>query len=292
MAIVRAAMTETCNAYQGMPKTVDELPTLRSRLGEIREANVTHNIELIETARRAGARIIGLGELFTAPYFALRSDEFWREMAEDIETGPTIATLRRTAAAQEIVIVAPIFELDGDRRFNTAVVIDADGRILGRYRKSHIPIGANESARFDEAFYYDRSEDADLRPVFDTSVGRLGVAICYDRHFEGMISGLADKGAQLIFSPAVTFGARSRRMWDLEFEVEASRHRVFIGGSNRRGSEAPWNQEFFGASHFVGPEGRLENRSEHPNLVLADLDLTQLGAADSAGWDLPRDRRL
>ncbi len=99
--------------------------------------------------------------------------------------------------------------------------------------------GANEQGRFAETFYYGRGESRPLYPVFKTSVGVIGVDICYDRHFEGVVGALARAGARLIFSPAVTFGAKSRRLWELEFLVDAARHRVFIGGSNRRGSEKP-----------------------------------------------------
>ncbi|HED54861.1 MAG TPA: acyltransferase, partial [Phycisphaerales bacterium] len=185
-------------------------------------------------------------------------------------------------------------------RFNTAVVIDADGSNLGRYRKCHIPQGKNEQGSFDEVFYYGPSdgdsysnitETRGYFPVFQTAVGRVGVSICYDRHFEGVVSSLARSGAQIIFSPAVTFGEKSQRMWNIEFEVDAARHNVFIAGSNRLGSERPWNQPYFGRSHFVGPNGRLANISDEANLVLADLDLDILDKPDPSGWNLKRDAR-
>lgn len=294
MTIIRAAMTETCNVYPGMPASVADLATISTRLEDIRQANVDHHVQLIEAAAAAGAVIIGLGELFTAPYFALHRDAFWRDMAEHAIDGKTIAMLCGTAATNEIAIIAPIYELDeSGERFNTAVVIDADGAVLGKYRKLHIPRGRNEQAAFDERFYYDAPATGadDLQPVFATAVGRIGVSICYDRHFDGVVSGLAAAGAQLVFSPAVTFGATSRRMWDLEFAVDAARHRLFLAGSNRRGAEPPWNQEFFGGSQFVGPGGRCENLSEDPRLILADLDLDSLDAPDDSGWDLRRDAR-
>ncbi len=140
-------------------------------------------------------------------------------------------------------------------------------------------------------FNYSPSDGNPYLAVFESAVGRIAVATCYDRHFEGMMSGLAALKAQIIFSPAITFGSRSRRMWDLEFEVDAARHNVFIAGSNRRGSEPPWNQAFFGNSYFVSPAGRLQNLSTHPNLVIADLELDELDLRDGSGWNLRGDAR-
>jgi len=292
MTKVRAALTETCNAFAAMPASVSDLGALANSLEDIRRANVDHHIELIAAAASLGAEIIGLGELFPAPYFALQRDEFWRGMAENAEDGPTIRQLREVASQRGVVLVAPIYERAGDKRFNTAVVIDNGGELRGKFRKCHIPEGQNEQGQFCETFYYSASDgSSELLPVFDTAVGRIGVTICYDRHFEGMVSALAKRGAQLVFSPAVTFGAKSQRLWELEFEVEAARHNVILAGSNRRGTEPPWNQPYFGGSHFVGPNGRYPNRSKHSNFVIADLDLNELAAPDPSGWDLRRDAR-
>jgi len=302
---LRVAMSETCNAYRGMPRSVSELSTLANRLDEIREANVAHHVALARAAASAGAQILGMGELFTGPYFALGRDPMWLGLAEDALTGPTVTTLRQAARDTGLILVAPIFERDprSGRRFNTAVVIDETGEILGRYRKTHIPVGENEQGAFCETFYYDRS-DGELGawprnisrnrffPVFETRLVRLGIAICYDRHFEGVMSALSGNGAELVLSPAVTFGEKSRRMWDLEFPVDAARHNLYIGGSNRCGVEPPWTQEYFGASYFAGPNGRIPNiGSPTPELVIADLDLDALRGADPSGWNLPRDRR-
>ena len=303
MSTLRTAMTQTVNAYQAMPDHIDDLPALADRLDDIRDANLDHHAELIATASNAGVQAIGLGELFPAPYFALYRHPMWIDCAEDATDGPSITRMRRCAQHHAIVIVAPIYELCAQtgERFNTAVVIDSNGDILGKFRKAHIPHGANEQGAFDEAFYYGPAAkpynesspkilgDNPLLPVFDTSVGRIGVSICYDRHFQAMAQGLAQAGAQLIFSPAVTFGEKSRRMWAIEFECDASRHNVYIGGSNRAGSERPWNQDYFGASHFAGPQGKCESISDCANLVIADLDFGALEKPDSSGWDLARD---
>lgn len=302
--VVRAAMTQTINAYRDMPATVMGLSALAGKLDDVRRANVDHHLELLEESVRQGVQIVCFGELFPGPYFALGSDPMWKALAEDAHDGATVTTLRAAAKRLTVVVIAPIYELDASsgKRFNTAVVIDQKGEVLGTYRKTHIPHGANEQGSFHENLYYDRGDGtnppgpANLSknpyfPVFATSLGRIGVAICYDRHFEGVMWSLAREGAEMVFSPAVTFGAKSQRMWQLEFEVDAARHNVFIGGSNREGIEPPWNQGYFGQSHFVGPNGRAKNLSTHPNLIVADLDLSQLGAGDPAGWNLPRDIR-
>lgn len=304
MAKVRAALTQTANAYKDMPKSVKELGRLKGRLDEVRAANVERNVELIEAAAKAGANIVCLGELCTGPYFAMVKDPMWLGLAEDAAKGPSVAAFRAAAKANEIVVVAPIYELYGKRRFNTAVVIEADGKIVGKYRKTHIPCGSNEQGEFAETYYYGRSEGRQnpksrkilgknpAFPVFRTSAGKVGVAICYDRHFEGVVAALAAGGAEIVFSPAVTFGAKSRRLWEQEFLVDACRHRLFLGGSNRRGSEKPWNQPYFGASYFAGPDGeKAANISSRPDLVIADLDLGALRKPDPSGWNLKRDVR-
>lgn len=302
---MRAAMTQTRNVYEPMPRRVEELGELSDRLGAIRDANIEHHLSLIAGAAGMGARVVGLGELFAGPYFALGRQPMWRGLAEDAVAGPTACAMCEAAREHGVVIVAPIYELDAEAgvRYNTAIVIDADGSLLGRYRKTHIPVGSNEQGSFDERFYYDAGRvpmnepgrrilgDNPSFPVFQTAVGRIGVAICYDRHFEGVMGTLARSGAQLILCPAVTFGEQSRRMWPMEFAVDAMRHRVIIGGSNRIGREEPWNQAYFGDSHFVGPGGRLADLSDDPRLIVSDCDLASLAAPDESGWDMARDRR-
>jgi N-carbamoylputrescine amidase len=228
----------------------------------------------------------------------------WQALAEDAADGATVVAMQAAASKHQMLLVAPIYELDAvtGLRFNTAVVIERDGTILGKYRKCHIPEGTNDAGSFCETFYYDRSNGQldngpanistnDFFPVFESSVGKVGVAICYDRHFHGVMKVLAEQGAEIVFSPAVTFGHKSQAMWELEFPVDATRHNLFIGGSNRKGSEAPWHQEYFGASYFVGPNGRPDPLPARPELIIADLDLDQLTSEDPSGWNFARDLR-
>ena len=200
--------------------------------------------------------------------------------------------------------MCPIYEhvVETDERFNTAVIIDATGEVLGHYSKTHIPHGANEQEQFLEKIFFDGSSGRQNThranvssnayfPVFETKVGRIGVSICYDRHFGGVARTLAQNGAELIFSPAATFGAKSERMWELEFPVDACRNAVFIGGSNRLGVEPPYTQRYFGRSYFASPDGRLKNLSDDVRLVVSDCDLDLLARPDPAGWHLIRDVR-
>jgi beta-ureidopropionase len=291
---ITIAVTETMNAYSGMPEHVEDLDRLGGELEAIRRANVDHNARLISEAADRGAKVVGLGELFTAPYFAITKHPVWFGLAEDAENGETVRTLCEIARKKSVAIVAPIYEKDalGDRRFNTAVLIDDGGRVLGKYRKTHIPDGKNEQGEFNEPFYFGASNGVPAYfPVFETKMARIGVSICYDRHFEGVVRSLAQAGAEIVFSPAVTFGEKSERMWELEFEVDAARHSVFIAGSNRKGAEKPWNQPFFGRSYVVGPNGRVEPDRSVEGLVLATIDLDGLKSKDPSGWNLVRDRR-
>lgn len=302
--VLRAALTETRNAYPHMPTSVSRLCELGDRMDAIRTANVDHHLALIAEAAALDVQLMCLGELFTAPYFALERDPMWRDLAEDAENGPTVTALREEARARSMILVTPIYERDGTtgKHFNTAVIIDEHGEVIGKYRKVHIPSGTNEQAGFYETFYYDPSDGAlgdwprnisssPFFPVFETSAVRLGVAICYDRHFPGVMQALARNGAELVVCPAVTFGAKSQDLWELEFPVDAARHNVFVGGSNRYGVEAPWERKYFGRSYFVGPNGRLPTIDASAELVIADLDLAELERPDPSGWDLARDRR-
>lgn len=302
--ILRVAMTETRNAYAPMPASIENLHELADKMPAIRDANLSHHLALIAEAKALGVKALGMGELFTGPYFALSEDPMWIAMAEDAAHGPSVSAMREAARAHQMLLVAPIYELDSasGRRFNTAVVIESDGSILGKFRKCHIPEGANDAGSFHETFYYERS-DGELDngptncssnayfPVFQSSLGRIGVAICYDRHFPGVMKCLAEQGAELVFSPAVTFGTKSKAMWQMEFQVDATRHNLFIAGSNRLGTEPPWSQEYFGASHFVGPNGRVAALDSPTGLVIADLDLAELSSADPSGWNFRRDLR-
>ena len=270
---------------------------------DIKRANIDKHLGFIEQAAQQGVQILCMQEVFTTPYFCAEQNPHWYGLVERIPDGPTTKLMQEIAKQHQMVIVAPIYEEEmAGVYYNTAAVIDADGTYLGKYRKTHIPCGQNDRGSFHETFYYG-SSDGNLGvhraniarnpffPVFQTSIGNVGVAICYDRHFEGVVHSLKEGGAELVFCPAITFGKKSQKVWHQEFLVDAVRHGVFIGGSNRLGSEPPWTIEYFGESYFCGPQGLCPVIASPTGLVMSDLDLTELTEPDPSGWNLPRDIR-
>ena len=248
--IVRAAMTETKNVALPPDDAGRLTPT---DIEIIRQANLTHNLALIREAFGEEVRIICLNELFTAPYFAIGSEaqEAWTGFAESVISGPSVTALRQLTEELAITVLAPIYEkTDKGDRYNTVVLIE-NGEVLGQYRKAHIPHGHNEQGNFTEGFYYKASDDENqnhgrekvsghpLFPIFTTQVGQVGIATCFDRHFQYVWQHLENGGAQMVFSPAVTFGDTSATAWEHEFPTEAVRHGFFVGGSNRKGREFP-----------------------------------------------------
>ncbi len=291
---VRCALVQTVNAYRNMPSGREDMERLKGHSDRIREENIRYNVSLIEQAVSDGARAVCLNELFPAPYFCLEEDEIWRDFSEDAASGPTVRALSRTAGDLGVVLIAPLYEHDRDvkKYYSTAVVISDRGIVLGKYRKAHIPRGENEAGRVAETFYFDKSGEEPYFPVFKTAVGKIGICLGYDRHFDGVFAAYARAGAEIVFAPSVAFSAKAKEMWEPEIRVSAARHRLFIGVSNRLGVEKPWNRFFFGSSFFAGPDGeKLENRSNHPNLVVTSLDLETLRYPDPAGWNLRRDAR-
>ena len=247
------------------------------------------HMPLIEDAARQGVQVLGLQEIFNQPYFPASEDlATWCAGAEAIPEGPTVTAMQAVAREHGMVLVVPIYETTmAGVYYNSAAVIDADGRFLGTYRKCHIPqlVGYNEKLFF---------KPGDLGyPVFETAFCRLGVYICYDRHFPEGWRALALAGADLVINPSATTRGLSDHLWELEQRAAAVANGIFVGTINRVGTEPPWNRgQFYGGSYFADPRGEIVAQAPYDDdaLVIADLDLEQIRRVRDT-WQFYRDRR-
>ena len=253
-----------------------------------KESMIKAHEDSARQAAAAGAKVICFQELFYGPYFCQKQDAEYYEYAESVP-GPT--TERFAALAQELgmVTVLPVYEQEQPGvLYNTAAVIDADGTYLGKYRKNHIP----QVKGFWEKFYF-RPGNLGY-PIFDTAVGRIGVYICYDRHFPEGWRALGLAGAKIVFNPSATSRGLSAYLWKLEQPASAVANEYFIGAINRVGIESEFgDNDFYGTSYFVDPEGKFVGDVGHdhdPELIVRDLDLGLLDTVRDR-WQFYRDRR-
>lgn len=241
--------------------------------GELRSQMLRAHEELIERAGAKGVQVLCMQEIFNQPYFCAVTDDKWFAAAEAVPGGPTVQAMSVLAKRHRMVIVAPIYEIDNGRFFNTAVVLDADGSYLGKYRKNHIP----DLPQGKERYYFEPSNLG--YPVFDTAYCKLGIYICYDRHFPEGWRALALNGAEYVVNPSATPETLSRYIWEIEQPAAAVANGMFIGAINRVGTEAPWNiGKFYGSSYLVDPKGKIlvQASDDGDELVVADLDLAQV----------------
>jgi len=258
-------------------------------LAEIKEAMIQKHAGLIEQAAKQGTQVLCLQELFYGPYFCAVQDPRWYEMAEPVPEGPSVRRMQELAARYQMVMVVPVYEetMPGFY-FNTAAVIDADGRYLGKYRKHHIP---HCHPGFWEKFYF---TPGDLGyPVFETKYAKVGVYICYDRHFPEGARALGLNGAEIVFNPSATVAGLSEYLWELEQPAHAVANQYFIGAINRVGEEKPWSiGEFYGKSYFCNPRGKIiaQASRDKDEVLVADLDLDLIAEVRKV-WQFFRDRR-
>jgi len=255
---------------------------------KIRDAMIAKHVPFIEQAGKAGVKILCFQEIFNGPYFPPSQDSKWYRLAEPIPDGPTVKLMQEYAAKYSMVLVVPIYEeaMTGVY-YNTAAVLDADGSYLGRYRKKHIP----HVAGFWEKFFFKPGNEG--YPVFETAYGKVGVYICYDRHFPEGARLLGLGGAEIVFNPSATVAGLSKYLWKLEQPAHAVANGYFMGNINRVGIEAPWNiGEFYGTSYFCDPRGQVlaEASENQDELVMADLDLELIREVRDT-WQFYRDRR-
>jgi beta-ureidopropionase len=242
----------------------------------------------IHAAADQGAQVVCLQELFYGPYFCQVQDADYYSYTEAIPDGPTTRLLQKAAETHRIVIIAPMYEEEQPGLYyNTAAVIDADGSYLGKYRKNHLP----QVKGFWEKFYF-RPGNLGY-PVFDTAVGRIGVYICYDRHFPEGWRALGLAGAKIVFNPSATSRGLSAYLWRLEQPAAAVANEYYIGAINRVGIEPLGDNDFYGGSYFVDPRGQLVGDAAGDatdEVIVRDLDLGKLNEVRDL-WQFYRDRR-
>lgn len=256
---------------------------------KIKRAMIDKHVALIEQAAGEGVQVLCLQELFYGPYFPAEQDVKWTALAERIPDGPTTRLMRDLARKHQMVMVVPMFEEEATGiYYNTAAVIDADGTFLGKYRKSHLP---HCEPGFWEKFYF-RPGNLGY-PVFDTRVGKVGVYICYDRHFPEGARCLGLAGAEIVFNPSATVAGLAEYLWKLEQPAHAVANQYFIAAINRPGTEEPWSiGDFYGTSYFCNPRGQIiaEGSRLNDDIVVADLDLDLIREVRHV-WQFFRDRR-
>src|SRR5687767_2127632 len=262
---------------------------VKEPIEKIRDAQIERTLGYIDQAGQQGVKIICMQEIFTGPYFCAEQSTRWYDSVEKIPDGHTTKLMQEYAKKYEMVIVVPLYEEESTGvYYNTAAVLDADGSYLGKYRKNHIPHCA---PGFWEKFYF---KPGNLGyPVFDTKYAKVGVYICYDRHFPEGARELGLNGAEIVFNPSATVAGLSEYLWKLEQPAHAVANAYFVGAINRVGYEAPWNiGEFYGQSYFVDPRGQfLATASrDKDELITAEIDLDKIREVRNV-WQFYRDRR-
>jgi beta-ureidopropionase len=255
-----------------------------------KESMIQKHERYAQDAAKQGAQVMLFQELFYGPYFCQVQDPQYYSYTEKIPDGPTTKRMQDLAKKTGMVLVVPMYEEDEHASgiyYNTAAVIDADGKYLGKYRKTHIP----HVKGFWEKFYF-RPGNLGY-PVFETAVGKVGVYICYDRHFPEGARILGLNGAEIVFNPSATVAGLSEYLWKLEQPAHAVANGYFVGAINRVGHEQPWDiGEFYGQSYFCDPRGKFlaEAPRDEDALVVADLNLDMIREVRNT-WQFYRDRR-
>ena len=276
--IVRCSLIQASNAG-----------AVEQSLDQVKQAMLEKHEAYLAQAASAGSQITCLQEIFYGPYFCAEQQTRWYDFTEKIPDGPTIKRMQELARRHHMAIIVPIYEIENEGVFyNTAAVIDSAGQYLGKYRKNHIP---HVAPGFWEKFYF-RPGNLGY-PTFDLGFVRIGVYICYDRHFPEGARALGLNGAEIVFNPSATVAGLSEHLWKIEQPAHAVANGYFIAAINRVGTEAPWNiGHFYGTSYFCNPRGQViaQASRETDEVLTADLDLDQIREVRQT-WQFFRDRR-
>ncbi|WP_303976803.1 N-carbamoylputrescine amidase [Dongia mobilis] len=260
-------------------------------------ANSAQNVDraeaLVRQAAKRGARIIQLQELFETPYFCKDQLAELFDLAQPAEDHPTIARMQDLARELEVVLPISFFEAANNAYYNSLAVIDADGEMLGLYRKSHIPDGTG----YQEKFYFNPGDTG--FKVWDTAYARIGCGICWDQWFPECARAMALMGAELLLYPTA-IGSEpndpnfsSADHWQRAMQGHAACNMVPVVASNRIGREdgQTCSLTFYGRSFIAGARGEIITEAGAEEAILtADFDFQAL-RRQRAGWGLFRDRR-
>ena len=281
------------NAFQSKSRKV-RIALIQGREQGSAQADLDYTIDRIREAANAGAQIICTQELFNTPYFCRTQDPELFDLAEAIP-GATTQALELVAAELGVVIVASLFERRAAGVYhNTAAVIDADGRYLGKYRKMHIP----QDPGFEEKFYF---TPGDLGyKVWDTKFGKISVLICWDQWYPEAARMAALAGAEIIFYPTAIgwlpeekaeLGVAQHTAWEMVQRGHAVANACYVAAVNRTGVEG--DTEFWGQSFVADFYGQIVERApvENEYILMADCDLKALEDMRRI-WPFFRDRRI
>ncbi|MGH3318575.1 MAG: nitrilase-related carbon-nitrogen hydrolase [Streptosporangiaceae bacterium] len=269
MTVVRAALVQS--AWTGDKDSV-----------------IKKSVDHARQAASRGAKVLCFQELFYGPYFCQVQDPAYFDYVEAVPDGPTTRLMCDLARETGMVLTVPVYEVEQPGvYYNTAAVIDADGTYLGKHRKNHIP----QLPGFWEKFYF-RPGNLGY-PVFDTAVGRIGVYICYERHFPEGWRALGLAGARIVFNPSATSRGLSSHLWRLEQPAAAVANGYYVGTINRVGVEPLGDDDFYGTSYFADPRGQLVGEAASDasdEVIVRDLEMDLIDEVRKE-WQFYRDRR-
>lgn len=271
--------------------------TTQMACGWDKQKNIDTASNLVTEAAKAGANIILLQELFETPYFCQVHDFDYFKLASTVEDNAAITHFKTLAKELEVVLPISFYERSGNTFFNSVTIIDADGEVLGTYRKTHIPDGIP----YAEKFYFTPGDTG--FKVWETKYAKIGVGICWDQWFPECARSMALMGAELLLYPTAigdepALGIESKGHWQRCMQGHAAANLMPVIASNRIGSETITQNgtdsvmSFYGSSFITDGRGEIikEASADKPEIISASFDLDKL-ARDRQQWGVFRDRR-
>ena len=287
-----------------MEKQTLKLALIQNKVSSTKEETIKSTEAMLRSAAKSGAQIVCLKEIFAGPYFCTVQEQSRFDLAESLD-GPTVTYMAKLAKELKIVLIVPFFEKRAAGVYhNSAAVIEADGSLLGVYRKMHIP----DDPLFFEKYYFAPGDPENPEggfKVFDTSVAKVGVLICWDQWYPEAARITAMLGAEVIFYPTAIgwhpaekaeFGEIQATAWQTIQRSHAIANGVFIASVNRVGHEATAGTdgiEFFGRSVVYAPFGQIlaEAKTDQPEVIMAECDRSLIEYT-RRNWPFFRDRRI